>query len=322
MFGQMMRGQYFDRKVTLSELEIAFSWMKKCLMPTSAPFTHLLFVFPFPSWTYLVLWLTRYPRQGGHGGLSAAYFPIAVMRSVSQVPSRPPTFPLYKARSPGSVTAPGGKLWNRTAGLVSGRAESAVRLLLIPYYPASPSSLFFFFSFSYHHITSPSIFYSKLPLPGHSLSLSLCQVVREKRMSSCVDTKRNLCFKRGSANTPDSSSCSANCLSVSLVNTFQKREKKAKEKTVYILPAFMPAGICTICPSCWPRWPDMLRNRYFKAAVSLSVGAHVTVQEAALSTGFIATSPLFKAAVMRSTTCWTYFQSKHAWHALFPHSYL
>lgn len=152
------------------------------------------------------------------------------MRSVSQVPSRPPTFPLYKARSPGSVTAPGGKLWNRTAGLVSGRAESAVRLLLIPYYPASPSSLFFFFPFSYHHITSPSIFYSELPLPGHSLSLSLCQVVREKRMSSCVDTKRNLRFKRGCANTPDSSSCSANCLSVSLVNTFQKKRKKSKGK--------------------------------------------------------------------------------------------
>lgn len=112
--------------------------------------------FPFASWTtdtwtYLVLWLTRYPPEGRHGGLSAAYFPIAVMRSVSQVPSRPPTFPLYKARIPRSSYAPEGKLWNRTAGLVSGRADSAVGLLIIPYYPARPC--FFFFFLSPYHFT-------------------------------------------------------------------------------------------------------------------------------------------------------------------------
>lgn len=78
--------------------------------------------------------------SGDTEAFPAAYFPIAVMRSLSQVPSRPPTLPLYKARSPESGTAPWGKLWNRIAGLVSGRADSAaVRLPLMPYYPANPA---------------------------------------------------------------------------------------------------------------------------------------------------------------------------------------
>lgn len=131
-------GQYCHRKVTLSERKIAFFTEEKM------PHANICIIHPpfvcIPLWIlshrHLDLsraWLTRYPLEGRHGGLSAAYFPIAVMWSVSQVPSRPPTFPLYKARSPGSVTAPRGKLWNRTAGLVSGRADSAAWLLLIPY---------------------------------------------------------------------------------------------------------------------------------------------------------------------------------------------
>lgn len=218
-------------------------------MQTSSPFRHLLFAFPSASratgtWTYLALWLTRCPLEGRHGGLSAAYFPIAVMRSVSQVPSCPPTFPLYKARSLGSVTAPRGKLWNRTAGLVSGRADSAVRLLLIPYYPAYPSPIFFFFLFlitiSPHHRS----FLVALTLPGHCLSFSLCQAMRAKGISFCVNTKRNLRFKRGCANAPDSSSCFANCLSVSCPTSCQhlpKNRTKGKEKTVCLYSACIHA---------------------------------------------------------------------------------
>lgn len=162
----------FDRRVSLCELEIAFSWMKKkkCCFPCQHLHRppHLLFAFRATgTWTYLVLWLTRYPQGRRHGRLSAAYFPIAVMRSLSQVPSRPPTFPLYKARRPGSVTAPWGKLWNRMAGLVSGRADSAVRLPLIPYYPASPS---FFSPFLITVSLRPPSFIVALPVPGHSLS--------------------------------------------------------------------------------------------------------------------------------------------------------
>lgn len=152
------------------------------------------------------------------------------MRSLSQVPPRPPTFPLYKARSPGSVTAPWGKLWNRMAGLVSGRADSAVRLPLIPYYPASPLSFSFFSPFLITVSLRPPSFIVALPLPGHSLS----QAVREKIIYFCADTKRNLSFKRGCANTPGTSSCSATCLSASvaqsLLDTFPKGEKRRKGK--------------------------------------------------------------------------------------------
>lgn len=53
-----VRGQYFNRKVTLSELEIAFSWMTKCPTPTSAPFTQLCLHFASRAtgtWIYLML---------------------------------------------------------------------------------------------------------------------------------------------------------------------------------------------------------------------------------------------------------------------------
>lgn len=176
------------------------------------------------------------------------------MRSLSQVPSRPPTFPLYKARSPGSVTAPWGKLWNRMAGLVSGRADSAARLPLIPYYPASPLSFSFFSPFSYQRITSPFIFYSRTPFTG---TLSLSGSAREKKSLSAW-TQRGICLLNVDAQThrapvpvlqPASRPRSPNLLST----PFQKEKKKARKKQfVYILPAFMPAGICTICPSCWP----------------------------------------------------------------------
>lgn len=170
---------------------------------------HALFAFPFASWatgtwTSLVLWLTRYPLEGWHGGLSAAYFPIAVMWSMSQVPSRPPTFPLYKARSPGSVTALRGKLWNRTAGPVSGRADSAVGLLLIPYYPACLSSFFLFLiTISLH----PLLWSHSLHQNTVSLFLSV-----DARKPFSAPRQRGTCVS--CANTPDSSSCSANCLAV------------------------------------------------------------------------------------------------------------
>lgn len=66
--------------------------------------------------------------------------------------------------------------------MVSGRADSAVRLLLIPYYTARPSSAFLFFPFSYHHITSPSIFYRRTPFQWDTVSLTFSGGAGEKNL--------------------------------------------------------------------------------------------------------------------------------------------
>lgn len=80
---------------------------------------------------------------------------------------------------------------------------------------------------------------------------------RNKRHSLRRCVRKNLhkggsvLYKDVAANTQSTGSCSATCLSLNLTFTSLSTPSQRK-RFVYILPAFISAGIGAICPSCSP----------------------------------------------------------------------
>lgn len=191
---------------------------------------------------------------------------------------------------------------------MSGRADSAVRLPLIPYYPASPPSFSFFSPFLITVSLRPPSFIVALPLPG----LSLSQAAREKIISFCADTKRNLSFKRGCANThrapvpvlqPASRPRSPNLFST----PFQKEKKEGKEKTVCLYPACILA--CGYLHNL--SFLSASLTRYAEEQVFPSTAVFISSSRRDRARGAFVLGVYYDVCfVQRSTTCWTYFQNR------------